>query len=408
MSCPSEDSSHWCYTPAKNDTATKSSRDLLLLGRVNTTGVLQLGFYLTEGPRSENYPNFSTAIDIVLVESEYSNPSYSMVNMTPLSGIVVCSISGRLKSAVISSSKVTFPVENAKYAEYQVLANGTHEPSLPLLYHEHWLDSLNVQTVQDPNHDLPLEATGKPTFPMRNASNVTPNLTLQKFAFTLLNPALFQNLTLEGKRLQDVIDVAEIEVILGGAFTSLLLYMEPTESQYTLPSTVKMSPTFLPQQLIYDDYAVYKVCVYNLGYGFRLSTRTGQLGVTVLLCHAVIVLSSLVWHLLRRQTIVTAWRTTPDYVALALGSSIGPRTLDNTCVRISGRHTLQTIIRVGVTSPEHLGIDVVQFTADGAVNGGGLISESRLEAGVVPLKPILPYSKYGSRLNSGGDKEKLE
>lgn len=374
---------------------------------MNITSLHRVSFYLTEGPRSDKYPNFATAIDIVLVESKYSSASD---NIPSLSGIVVCSLSARLKSAVIFSSKVTFEIKNAEYAEYQVLANGTQEPSLPLLYHEHWLDSLNVQTVEDPNYDVSLNATGNATFARRNASDITLNRTLQKFAFTLLNPALLRSTIQppDNQLLQDVIDVSEVEVILGGAFTSLLLYIQPTDSQYALPSTVKMSPAFLPQQHFYDDYASHKFYVYALGYGFRLSTRTGRLGVVVLVCHAVLVLSSLIWHLVRRQTVITAWKSTPDYVALALGSSLEPQTLDNTCVRISERHTLQSIIRVGVTSPEHLEIDVVQLTATDGVMDEGLSSNTRPESGVLPLRHILPYCKYGSRLNSEGEKGKLE
>lgn len=374
---------------------------------MNITSLRRLSFYLTEGPRSDIYPNFATAIDIVLVESKYSSASD---NIPSSSGIVVCSLSARLKSAVIFSSKVTFEIENAEYADYQVLANGTHEPSLPLLYHEHWLDSLNVQTVETPNYDVSLNAVGNATFAMRNASDITLNGTLQKFAFTLLNPSLFRNITQppDNQLLQDIIDVSIVEVIHGGAFTSLLLHIQPTDSQYSLPSTVKMSPAFLPEQHFYDDYASRKFSIYTLGYGFRLSTRTGRLGVAVLVCHAVVVLSSLIWHLVKRQTVITAWKSTPDYVALALGSSLEPQTLDNTCVRISERHTLQSIIRVGVTSPEHLEIDVVRLTAEDGVMDEGHSSTTRPESGVLPLRHILPYCKYGSRLNSEGEKGKLE
>lgn len=80
------------------------------------------------------------------------------------------------------------------------------------------------------------------------------------------------------------------DVISPPGNNSHICELPPSDSQYALPPGVKLSDTFLPRQKFYDRAANFKIQVYNQGYGYRLSSRTGKLRVVVLLGHAFIAL----------------------------------------------------------------------------------------------------------------------
>lgn len=104
----------------------------------------------------------------------------------------------------------------------------------------------------------------------------------------------------------------------------------------------------------------YKYDIYLSGYGFKLSSRTGYLVVSVLVSHAALELAASVWPLLWWRGVIRAWSTVPDYVCLGSGSSSLVRTHPNTCAGVSGKKGLYSVVKVGETgSVPHLEIVAV-------------------------------------------------
>lgn len=70
----------------------------------------------------------------------------------------------------------------ADYADYQILSNGAKEASLPLLFHENWLDSVSAISINDTKQRTNRASTGVVNFRARNQSDLTGNPTLQLLA----------------------------------------------------------------------------------------------------------------------------------------------------------------------------------------------------------------------------------
>lgn len=379
-SCLPQNHPEWCYSSRSDDTILKSSRDLLLIGQSPTTAARQLILYMTEGPKSGDYPGFITSMEIILFErSMPQSVNNSLPDKTPIVprlGVIECSISSKIESATITSSEIVFSSDFADFADYQILANGTKESPHPVLFHEHWLDSISVITQNQTAQNRSLTATGHVSFPPRNQSIITNNPTLQLFAKTAITPYMLQEKLLHRGQQWSTVEAAELEITLGGAFASILLYLPPSDSQYALPPGVKLPDTFLPRQKFYDRATNFKIQVYNQGYGYRLSSRTGKLGVVVLLAHAFIALLGSLWQLMRWK-VFTAWTTIPEYLALGCGSPTGQPRLRNTGAGISGTRTLQSVMRVQKTN-EHLEI----LALEPAVDNSGDYSDKGLEIGI--------------------------
>lgn len=168
-----------------------------------------------------------------------------------------------------------------------------------------------------------MNATGNGTFGIQHSTSLVRNPTLLQFARTLIEPY-------EQKMYNDswnwmVVEAAELEVVLGGAFASILLYLPPVTSQYVLPPSLQM-----PNQRYYYTAPTNFTLVYDQGYGFRLSSRTGILGMIVLLFHGVIVLFGSLWQLFRWRRVIKTWRSVPEYLALGIESSEDQPELLNT------------------------------------------------------------------------------
>lgn len=315
---------------------------------------LQLSIFLTEGPRSEKFPNFATSIEFVIegLESSAGDPT-----TTPRSGIVVCSVSARIGSTTISATDTMVDHEYSPYADYQILGNGTKEPSRQILYHEHWIDSIGATRgeVQD---SADINMTGEVNFGPRNPDIVTQNPTLQGVAGTIAQQFKAMSAPDSLDQMVGDLEAARIELPIAGAMSAILCLLSPTHSQYVIPDSVLMPDTFLPTQLFYDTETIGTLKAYNLGYGFRLSTRTGILGVAVLLCHVVIALAGSFWQVFWWRKVITAWSTVPDYLALGVGSSTVQPGFENTCAGVSAKRTLQSIVTIENSVHQHLGVEV--------------------------------------------------
>lgn len=114
----------------------------------------------------------------------------------------------------------------------------------------------------------------------------------------------------------------------------------------------------MPEPLPPPDNIRFTINVCDQGYGFRLSSRVGILAVALLILHAVIVLVGSLWQLFWERSVINAWHTVPEYLALGLGGTLQDGVLDNTCAGITAGESLRAIVKVGVTTPEHLELQV--------------------------------------------------
>lgn len=357
--CVPANTSYWCYTNTKSDTAIRSSRDLLLLGQGFIPAPAQAFVYLTEGSKSTSHPNYFKSMEIVLAEKttpEFfsSNFSFDESAMVRTPGVIACSISARIKSAIVTSFDVAFTGDYADYADYQILANGTHETDQPILFHQHWLEGISNISPNITMLRKLVTATGNVSFGGYHSINRATNPTLALFASTLIEP--YEERMYHNSWDWMTMEAAELEVILGGAFASILLYLPPADSQYALPPGLRMPNQSQPQPRYYEHPTNFTLEVYNLGYGFRLSSRSGKLGIAVLLAHAILALFGSLWQLFGWRRIIKAWRSVPEYLALGIGSPSEQERFDDTCVGISAMRTLQTVIRIEERNPDHLEI----------------------------------------------------
>lgn len=351
------------------------------------------------------FPNFAASIDFVIEGIESSagdprtlNPIWNDHTTIPRLGIIVCSTSARIGSTTITASDTMVYHKYSPYADYQILANGTKESSSPLLFHEHWIGAVGaLSEVVNANYNAPITSTGKDNVGPRNPNIVTPNRILQEIGYLLVVQFWKASLKPLQERVVRDIEAAEIELPISGAMSALLSRMWPTYSQYALPATDRLPDTYLPRQHFYDDQTEATIKVYQLGYGFRLSTRTGVLGIAVLLCHAVIALAGSFWQVFRWRKVITAWSTVPDYLALGVGSSTVQPGFENTCAGVSAKRTLQSIVTVENSVQQHLG---VEMTVAGTTFG---TQSNPVARKVVPILSRVT-DLYGER----GNKLKLE
>lgn len=340
-------------------TTQPSSLDLLFLFQGFTaTGSEWKKVYITEGPRLPNNPEFTDSLEVVFHQG--SVPSVDGVDSTfnetylnstiPTFKVTVCSISTSIKPSEIYSLLARY---SSEYADYSSLEHKT------LLFHQRWFDGSNWLRDELLTERPERFSTGNLTLPPRNMSELTDNPHLRRFGEVVASSVG----KLDGRAISDP---STLETVVSGAFVSVYSYLWPSTTQYLWPSAWEcknLSLPALPKSLMPEPENLFPplkrtMRLYNLGYGFRLSSRTGILGIIVLLAHAAIVVLGSLWQLLWQRSVIAAWDTIPEYVALGLGSTIPAEVLDNTCAGISSGKTLQNIVRVGETTDQHLEIIV--------------------------------------------------
>lgn len=321
------------------------AQDLLLIAdnlpQPGNDSILLERVYITEGPRIPKYPKFSASLVVVFDSgwvSKGTGPgdSYSQA-VIPTKNVTVCSVTAKIHPAVAAS--LEFPLR-FDFVDYET------QPSHPLIFHEHWLDTIHTTWIDDDG--ILASPVTEEFVPPRNMTKRTVNDGLNLLGHTILPQGL--------SRENNDRTAARVEVAVAGAFVYTFSTLIPSRSQYPdgvgeiLPDALK------PESLeIYSQNPTTVVHVFRLGYGFRLSSRTGILGITILVAHMLIVLLGSLWQLFWERKVILAWGTIPEYVFLALGSSM-PHDLGDTCARISSTQTLKSIIKVGETTEEHLEI----------------------------------------------------
>lgn len=352
-------SSHWCYldTTGNNSALIRSSHNLLLMDGT-ATGASPKGVYMTEGPSLPNqYSKFRFSFEVLIdLGNDPKNGPNS--NQPDAGNITICSISTMLRPMTISSLHIPFSPQFADYHQ----STAENEFSRAGIYHENYLYYV---------HDCPPALTNNETtstittylnftYPPRNMSKPSNNPCFTRFAKIFLNSDSGSALFTQQNLRQGQVEAAALEIVVGGAFLQLIAYLNPTSSQYSVATRLILPESLMPEARdSFPDTTTYVLKVYNQGYGFRLSSRTGLLGMIVLIAHAIIAVFGSLWLVLWERMVISAWNTIPDYLALGIGSSITGQALENTCAGISGARTLGTVIVVGETTPEHLEITIV-------------------------------------------------
>lgn len=317
--------------------------------------------YITEGSRSETHSEFTDSLQVVLDSGyiseldrrEFNNSASQLEALLPSTKVIVCSISTVITPAVMSSFTTHM---DGRLLHCPFRDNNT------LRYHENWLDHASTTET-----GITYTVTGNASFATRSMVKLVRNPALRLFGNTV-------NILGAGRSEPDP---AWLELTIAGAFASIFAKLRRSSSQYGIDDTIQLPEGIIPEPRLHvPGNKGFTIQVYNQGYGFRLST-VGVFAVVLLVLHAAIVLVGSVWQLFWERSVITAWSTVPEYLALGLGSTLVARVLDNTCAGITAGESLRTIVKVGVTSPEHLEIQV----------------------GRTGLKPVLGRydAKYGSR-----------
>lgn len=322
--------------------------------------------YITEGPRSETHSQFTDSPQVVLDGAfipmlnprSISDFSAKLEVLLPSTRAIVCSVSTVITLGVMSSFTTRM---DSKFLHCPFRDNHT------LRYHENWLD--RASTNQTGFID---NSTGIVQFAARSMVELVDNSALLLFGKTvnIIDP------------IRPETDPAWLEVTITGAFASIFSNLRRSTSQYGIEGNVELPESMnVEPRLQNPANKGFTIEVYNQGYGFRLSTTVGVFAVLLLILHAAIVMVGSLWQLFWERRVINAWSTVPEYLALGLGSALEDGVLKNTCAGINGGESLRTIVKVGVTSPEHLELQVC---------GTG-------------LKPVLCHfdAKYGSRARRG-------
>lgn len=350
----------WCYLSVnKNNTSgtLRTSRKLLMAYDF-MDGFDDPRVWLTEGPRIEGNSHYSDSIEVIF-EKPLERASY-MHNLT------VCSFSASLVAAMATSYGTDYTAEKVEYFNYVLLPDGRTAEPRKFLFHENWLDRAYSYdpdlwrsvpysdsffpegTEQYPeNFSYPVGSMVYPdnfTYPERPGLNPEENL-FGKFASSLIFAVGFAstNETREEKN-----QAFPVEATVGGLLTYLLSWSLPCKSQYSMP--YEQIPERFRLEPPQSYPLVYLWELYRKGYGFRLSTRTAYLGVTVLLAHAAIAIFASLWQL-KRASVIHAWKTVPDYAVLGSGSPSLVMAYPYTCAGITGTKSLQGLVKVAERVP---------------------------------------------------------
>lgn len=362
----------WCYRGVHTDPTTVGDLRIgrnLLMSQDYIDRQTYPRVWLTEGPRIEQNQHYSESID-VLFEKHPDDQLSRMPNLT------VCSFSASLIAATATLSGYEPDSTSLIYHDYVYSSQGNKLPPRKFLFHENWLDraysydptiwitdsylhavGLNETLFTDgrPKRDfrwtIPTGSMVQPdnfTYPARPGL-VPQRNTFGNFGRSLVYAVGFSNVDGNG----DEIEAAFLpESSVGGMLTYLLAWSHPSYSQYSMPydqipEKFRLGP---PESFQHPYYLE----AFLKGYGYKLSNRTGRLGVVVLLTHAVLALAASLWQVLMRTGIVKAWSNVPDYVCLGSGSPRLVGTHPNTCAGIAGEAGLCSVVRVLATVTEDL------------------------------------------------------
>lgn len=225
-----------------------------------------------------------------------------------------------LVTAIASSYSNYIADEKVEYLGHILREDGTTIPPRRFLFHHNWLHraynydhelwlsqpSPNTMKINPTvfTNGAPFTATNYsyPTGSMVYPDNFT--YPVRQGVLARMNGFGNQGVSLSFAPGHPTADESQTEVFpikatVGGILTYLLL---PSDSVYTtsyeqLPEAFRLGP---PESF----GRPYKYDIYLNGYGFKLSSRTGYLGVSVLVSHATLALAASVWQERRNPRLV--------------------------------------------------------------------------------------------------------
>lgn len=249
--------------------------------------------------------HYSESIEVVFEGRPPSDDPYTVIfNLT------VCSFSGALVAGIGTTLGARNTPPKIKYFDYVLDSDGSQAKPRKLLFHKNWLDyAYSIELALPYESTDPVQNTSGTdlfSFPRRPRTNAP--------RYNLLG--MFRNNTRKAGSRWNAIgnqtQALSVEVIFGGARAYLLAWTPNAISQYSMP--YDQIPREFTEGLGGKEswLTKYVVRVYREGYVFRLSTRTGYLGCTVLLLHAFTAIMASLWQLFRMPTrgIFIGWNTT--------------------------------------------------------------------------------------------------
>lgn len=235
--------------------------------------------------------------------------------------VLVWSITNTITPSTIYSIGLPF---NPLYVEYCSTENKT------IVYLERWLDGTN--SLRESGEIPAPFPNGNLTFPRRNMTDPNGNLDLGMFGETLALPLEVFD---AGNNRTAMSEATNFETSVSGAFVSVHSFMQGSPTQYLINPVEELPKSLMPEAPLFSSPGLHcTMTVYNLGYGFLISSRTTIVGITILIAHAVTVMVSSICQLFWQQSVMDAWNTISGYVALSIGSVTPAQVLDNTCTGI--------------------------------------------------------------------------
>lgn len=246
------------------------------------------------------------------------------------------------------------------------MPDGQRKDPRRLLFHENWLDNAySTIDAEWESNDIHIPASFN--YPSRPRTTASPYNVL----------AAFGNTTQVAGGFDHTVEALSTEVAVGGALAYLLSWTARSDTQYSIPLNEiprQFTDGLGPPESWPIDYVFN---VYQEGYIFRLSTRTGYLGVMVLGLHALTAIVAALWQLLVSRRVILGWTNTPEYIMLGAGSPSLTTAYPNTCAGIAAKGALRGVIVLKETSsnssppnPSHRTI----FSRD--INGAPIAQDS--------------------------------
>lgn len=340
-----DDGLDWCFKSVTSNTSEGPllrSQDLLLLSDGDSIYTRNsTKFWITEGPRTPTNNKFTDTIVFVLYDTD--DPT----------SLVVCSNSATLDTITASSYKKQFDAQQVQtHGDLYYFKSDNKTAFVPpksILYHENWLDMIY--------HDVPENATGYPlelknnTYPRRNTSQVTRNPDLKAWATGIKDANETAGFSIQ---FDDSLgeEAGMVEIVVGGAFITILSRIMPSYMQYTAsgdwnssdPSIRAHYPAeLMPEGIIDCQYINQTLSVYHLVYGYNAKSTAIILSMVVLFIHCGVAVLGSLWQI-RRGSIIREWNSVPEYGMLFLGTDKGRAEIRNTCAGIGSKETLQRLV----------------------------------------------------------------
>lgn len=334
----------WCYMSVNKDNSTldvlRTSQDLLMASNSAEIRNTPPTVWVTEGPRIENNSHYSESIEIVIERSQLEDMG------NPGSPLIVCSFSAAIVSGIATSFGIFYTGEGFEYFNHIVLPDGGTAEPRKFLFHENWLDRAYAYSHKLWQANISMEYPDTFLYPSRPRKSPPSKNLLSEFGSAMGESIMFEQLYTRGVLTPH--DAYSVELSVGGALTYLLSWTPPAASQYSMPYD-QIPPQFTQGLSPPRSFAVqFMAKVYHEGYGFHLSTRTGYLGVTVLLLHAVIAIVGSLWQLIYSKSVILGWNSVPDYTMLGAGS---PSLAKSYLTTNAGKEALGGLIAVRKVKP---------------------------------------------------------